>query len=665
MHEKKQWIALLIAAVLAVSGLSAFRTADADGFSTEWSETTTSYYEEGTSAYVEESTPAVDTFTVTYTDGLGGTVFADYVIPGLFYGDLPPFWPFETPTRDGWVFDGWDPEPVGNITGSTVYTAVWKADEDGNGIADEYQDLTFTVTYRDGADGSVFADVVIPDVPYGTPAPEYPNTPPTREGFTFLGFEPAASSSVRSDEVYTAVWREDLQLLSLSAEDAEYYLDTAGEEQRFQPQNLTVGTNYGTFSGTAEEILFSLRWETGQNELNVPYGIRDLNELTWTPGTHQVTFFFGDLTADYTVIVKEALIRDLAVSDLTFYADGSADAILPEEYAPKQITVTLESGTVLSGSPDDVAWQFYSECGAFPEYRLEGAADPLPFTVGEYPFTYRFAGHTADYKVIVLDMSEYPLTALTVEDFYVFAEYLPVEKYLPAYDNPRSVTVRLKDGSSISGSPEEVSSALSAEYGISCSYGIRTNTFPFEEMDREAACGDYVNTYFFGALEASYTIHVTMLIQKLEHVQLRFILSETEGTLDPADFFVRTEGRICPPFVRVTLFDDSTMSGFPEDVQSTLNDTYCNSGMGTLRLWGDLVYDESWAPGTYVHPFEFMRHYATVTIYVEKPDDVGIDTQMNYLTAAGEDENTPCDVTVDRRTNATDLLALLQAREEE
>ena len=44
---------------------------------------------------------------------------------------------------------------------------------------------------------------------------------------------------------------------------------------------------------------------------------------------------------------------------------------------------------------------------------------------------------------------------------------------------------------------------------------------------------------------------------------------------------------------------------------------------------------------------------------------VSIDTQMKYLTAGGEDENTPCDVTVDRRTNATDLLALLQAREEE
>ena len=60
-----------------------------------------------------------------------------------------------------------------------------------------------------------------------------------------------------------------------------------------------------------------------------------------------------------------------------------------------------------------------------------------------------------------------------------------------------------------------------------------------------------------------------------------------------------------------------------------------------------------------------MHHYGSFTVYVEQPSDVSIDTQMNYLTGSGEGADTPCDVTVDRRTNATDLLALLQAREEE
>lgn len=72
---------------------------------------------------ITHTSPVVE-YTVTYTDGVNGTAFADqtYTVKS---GDATPA--FEgTPTRDGYVFLGWEPEVAQTVTGNATYTAVWE-----------------------------------------------------------------------------------------------------------------------------------------------------------------------------------------------------------------------------------------------------------------------------------------------------------------------------------------------------------------------------------------------------------------------------------------------------------------------------------------------------------------------------------------------------------
>lgn len=65
-----------------------------------------------------------NTYTVTYTDGVNGEAFADQAYT-VKYEDATPA--FEgTPTRKGFVFDGWTPEVAETVTDNATYTVQWK-----------------------------------------------------------------------------------------------------------------------------------------------------------------------------------------------------------------------------------------------------------------------------------------------------------------------------------------------------------------------------------------------------------------------------------------------------------------------------------------------------------------------------------------------------------
>ena len=66
---------------------------------------------------------------------------------------------------------------------------------------------TFTVTYTDGADGAVFADKVYSNLPSGTATPAFSGSL-AREGYTFVGWNPAVAETVTADVTYAAKWEE-------------------------------------------------------------------------------------------------------------------------------------------------------------------------------------------------------------------------------------------------------------------------------------------------------------------------------------------------------------------------------------------------------------------------------------------------------------------------
>ena len=70
-------------------------------------------------------TPEVKEFTVTYTDGVENEeVFADQVYT-VKEGDATPTFD-GTPTREGYVFLGWEPEVAETVTANATYTATWE-----------------------------------------------------------------------------------------------------------------------------------------------------------------------------------------------------------------------------------------------------------------------------------------------------------------------------------------------------------------------------------------------------------------------------------------------------------------------------------------------------------------------------------------------------------
>ena len=75
----------------------------------------------------------LDAHTVTYKDGVGGSVFADKAFVTYYGAETPDFG--ADPVRPGYVFEGWNAVPAATVTGNVTYTAVWRAESSGQTAA--------------------------------------------------------------------------------------------------------------------------------------------------------------------------------------------------------------------------------------------------------------------------------------------------------------------------------------------------------------------------------------------------------------------------------------------------------------------------------------------------------------------------------------------------
>ena len=195
-------------------------------------------------------------YTVTYTDGVDGEeVFADQVYGNLLSGVATPA--FEgTPTREGYVFKGWNPAVAATVTGNVTYVATWGEDKNNNGI-DDNEETKYTVTYKDGVDGEeVFADQVYGNLLSGVATPAFEGTP-TRTGYVFKGWNPEVAATVTGNATYVARWAEDKNNNGIADdEETKYtvrYTDGVDEEVIFADQvygNLLSGVDTPAFKGT-------------------------------------------------------------------------------------------------------------------------------------------------------------------------------------------------------------------------------------------------------------------------------------------------------------------------------------------------------------------------------------------------------------------------------
>ncbi len=215
----------------------------------------------------KDTTPSVDTYTVTYTDGVDGEeVFKDQVYSGLTAGTATPAFAGGTPTREGYVFAGWKPAVAGTVTGNATYVAQWKVDANGNGIADD-EETKYTVIYTDGAaNGAAFAEQKHPNLLSGTPTPKWQGMTdePKWEDHVFVGWEPKVAEKVTESVKYVAQWKDDKNHNGID-DDLEdkltvIYNDGEAEGASFADQkheNLLPGTATPTWKGMTDEP----KWE--------------------------------------------------------------------------------------------------------------------------------------------------------------------------------------------------------------------------------------------------------------------------------------------------------------------------------------------------------------------------------------------------------------------
>lgn len=134
-----------------------------------------------------------DDFVVQYVDGVDGDAFETQTYKNILYNRATPAFN-GTPTREGYLFTGWDPKVADTVTGNVTYTATWKE--------------LYTVTYTDGVESEeVFADQVFDKLLKATATPTIAD--PTRYGYVFAGWNPAVADKVSGNATYTAKWYED------------------------------------------------------------------------------------------------------------------------------------------------------------------------------------------------------------------------------------------------------------------------------------------------------------------------------------------------------------------------------------------------------------------------------------------------------------------------
>ena len=113
--------------------------------------------------------------------------------------------PTTNPTRSGYIFTGWNTKADGS---GDAFTAATDVTSNITVYAQWKDSTTYSVTYKDGVDGTVFADQTTADLHVGDITPAFSGTP-TRSGYTFTGWEPSVAATVTDNAVYTAQWAKN------------------------------------------------------------------------------------------------------------------------------------------------------------------------------------------------------------------------------------------------------------------------------------------------------------------------------------------------------------------------------------------------------------------------------------------------------------------------
>lgn len=144
----------------------------------------------------QEGVYVENVYTITY-HLKGGTNHVKN--PDVFTERTVPFF-LSNPTREHYQFVGWY-----DSNGKPVYAIDPNETKQNIELYAKWEAFNYTVVYSDGVDGEeIFANISATR-PYGSPTPELVKNP-TREGYTFVGWDKEISPTIVGDVLYNAVW---------------------------------------------------------------------------------------------------------------------------------------------------------------------------------------------------------------------------------------------------------------------------------------------------------------------------------------------------------------------------------------------------------------------------------------------------------------------------
>ena len=118
---------------------------------------------------------------------------------------------------------------------------------------------TYTVTYTDGVDGEeIFADKVNRDLHYNDPTPNF-GSDPTRDGYTFAGWEPTVANEVIGNATYVAQWEPKaatIKFVTNGGSDVKDMTGKTGDAISSRTMPTTAKSGY-TFAGWYANAEFS------------------------------------------------------------------------------------------------------------------------------------------------------------------------------------------------------------------------------------------------------------------------------------------------------------------------------------------------------------------------------------------------------------------------
>ena len=206
-------------------GTETYSVADAEPYLSHFTHNhkeivTNTEYEAETGTSSQPKSLVLHGFSVTYTDGIGGTSFADEVTSDLRRGTPTPAFTGGTPTRSGYTFTGWEPSVAATVTDNAVYTAQWAKNSSSS-----HHSTRYTLHYESNG-GTAYKDER-----YSSGTKVTLDKTPTRESYTFTGWyadkeltQKISSIKMTSEKTVYAGWKASTVPDMLNGDDHYAYV---------------------------------------------------------------------------------------------------------------------------------------------------------------------------------------------------------------------------------------------------------------------------------------------------------------------------------------------------------------------------------------------------------------------------------------------------------